>query len=55
MLSNKNKTLLKLSLDKNSIKCNYLDEIKSNLIRNLDIFKQKLLPEAHDEMIELLK
>lgn len=50
-----NKTILKLNLDKNSIKCSYLDEIKSRLTENQELVKQKLLPEAYDEMVEQLK
>jgi hypothetical protein len=50
-----NKTILKITLDKNSIKCTYLDDIKIRLTENQELVKQKLLPEAREEMIEMLK
>jgi len=39
----------------NSIKCNFLEEIKHQLSENEELVKIKLLPQAREEMVELLK
>lgn len=50
-----NKTILKIVLDKNSIKRKYTTEIKEHLLENQEFVKQKLLPQAREEMIMLLQ
>lgn len=50
----KNQDLVKLILDKNSIKIKYTDEVKLKLTENVNLATQKRLPEAREEMIDLL-
>lgn len=50
----RNQDLVKLILEKNSIKVKYTDEIKLKLVENVNLATQKRLPEAREEMIDLL-
>lgn len=50
-----NKTILKIVLDRNSIKRKHISEIKDLLLENQELVKQKLLPQAREEMIMLLQ
>lgn len=50
-----NKTILKIYLDRTSIKRKYVSEIHGYLRENQELVKEKLLPQAKEEMVELLQ